>query len=281
MPYRHPRSVPLALGLVLALAAWPSVAVAPLIAMLAKKVIQQTVSSMIKDTLLNSLSGMGCKGIALSNALNTLDAVRPGAGGLPGLSLPDVPALPAGMPMPALPGVGTAAMPGLAVLAGLPGMDPAMLAALPPGMADQLAAMLPASAVNAGQTAALQGAQAALSHPLSPPETVATIDELAELGFLPAEFHTELKECMVLVPQAATALGMGMGMFKPMIPKLRDARDQMHALSPAAQDELAGAMADELQDVPADDRKAFVESLDGGFFPTRVSEGVKQRLGLH
>ena len=48
----------------------------------------------------------------------------------------------------------------------------------------------------------------------------------------------------------------------------------------AEQDELAGAMAEELRAVPADDRKSFLESLDGRFFPPRVSEGVKARLGV-
>jgi len=229
MTPRSRRSGALALGLLLAFIAWPSAALAPVIAMLARQLVEQAITSLIKDTLLNSLSGMGCKGIALSNALNTLDGARPGLGSLSGMSMP---------------------------------------------------AMMPADmALDPEQLAMMQDAQTALANPLSPPETVATIDELAELGFLPAEVQTELKECMVLVLVFVPALGMSMGMFKPMVPQLREARDQMRALSPAEQDELAGAMAEELQAVPADDRKAFIESLDGGFFPSRVSEGVKLRLG--
>ena len=74
----------------------------------------------------------------------------------------------------------------------------------------------------------------AMSRPLSPPETLAVIDEMAEIGFLPKAMQSELKECMVLLPAAAPALGMGMGMLKPMLPQLRQARDQLHALSPAS-----------------------------------------------
>ena len=267
MTPRSRRSGALALGLLLAFIAWPSAALAPVIAMLARQLVEQAITSLIKDTLLNSLSGMGCKGIALSNALNTLDGARPGLGGLSGMSMPAMPKLPDGMQMPMLPG---------GALPGMPGMDAAMMA----DAEAQMRAMMPAGmALDPEQLAMMQDAQTALANPLSPPETVATIDELAELGFLPAEFQTELKECMVLVPASVPALGMSMGMFKPMVPQLREARDQMRALSPAEQDELAGAMAEELQAVAADDRKAFIESLDGGFFPSRVSEGVKLRLG--
>ena len=208
--------VALALGVLLALIAWPSAALAPVIAMLAKQLVEQAVTSLIKDTLLNSLNGLGCKGIALSNALNALDAARGGVGALPGMSMPAMPKLPDGMQMPTLPG---GALPGMP---GMPGMDATMIA----GAEAKMRAMMPAGM-------ALDPAQLALANPLPPPETVATIDELAEPGFLPAEFQTEMKECMVLVPAS----------------------------------------------VPANDRKSFLASLDGGFFPPRVSEGVKARLG--
>ena len=250
--------------------AWPSAALAPVIAMLAKQLVEQAVTSLIKDTLLNSLNGLGCKGIALSNALNTLDAARPGLGALPGMSMPAMPKLPDGMQMPTLPGGALPGMPGMT------GMEATMIA----GAEAKMRAMMPAGmALDPAQLAMMQDAQTALANPLSPPETVATIDELAELGFLPAEFQTEMKECMVLVPASVPALGTSMGMFKPIVPQLRQARDEMRALSPAEQDELASNMAEELRAVPADDRKSFLESLDGGFFPPRVSAGVKARLG--
>ena len=68
----------------------------------------------------------------------------------------------------------------------------------------------------------------AMSQPLSPPETLAVMDEMAEIGFLPKAMQAELKECMLLLPTAASALGMGMGMMKPMLPQIREARDQLH-----------------------------------------------------
>ena len=74
----------------------------------------------------------------------------------------------------------------------------------------------------------------AMSQPLSPPETLAVMDEMVEIGFLPKAMQAELKECMLLLPTAAPALGMGMGMLKPMLPQIREARDQLHALSPAS-----------------------------------------------
>jgi hypothetical protein len=120
--------------------------------------------------------------------------------------------------------------------------------------------------------------QQAMSEPLSPPETLATMDELFELGFLPKAMQTELKECMVLVPATIPALGMGMGMLKPMIPQLRQARAELQALSPAEQDEVADMLAQEMQSLPAEQGTALRETIDSGFFPPRVSEGVKTRL---
>ena len=118
----------------------------------------------------------------------------------------------------------------------------------------------------------------AMSQPLSPPETLAVMDEMAEIGMLPKAMQTELKECMVLLPAAAPALGMGMGMLKPMLPQMRQARDQLHALSPAEQDELVAALAPEMKALAADERKVFLEFLDGGFFPKRVAEGLRVQL---
>ena len=69
------------------------------------------------------------------------------------------------------------------------------------------------------------------------------------------------KECMVLVPATVPALGMGMGMLKPMIPQLRQARAEMRALSPAEQ------------------RSALLENLDSGFFPPRVVACARAAVG--
>ena len=165
-----------------------------------------------------------------------------------------------------------------------PDMAAAMLRANPQ-MAGLLGGLAPGAGLPPGlaldpqQMAMFAQMQTAMTQPLSPSETLATIDELAEVGLLPPALQTELKECMVLLPQAAPALGMGMGMLAPVLPKLREARAQMLALSPSEQDEFAATMVQELQGVPAKDRKAFVDQLGGGFFPPRVVEGVKARLG--
>jgi DNA-directed RNA polymerase specialized sigma24 family protein len=52
----------------------------------------------------------------------------------------------------------------------------------------------------------------------------------------------------------------------------------LQALSPAEQDEVADILAREMESLSDDQRAAFMETLDSGFFPTRVSEGVKAQL---
>lgn len=270
----------LALGLALALAPPASEAIAPALLLVIKQIAQQTATSMVKDLLLSSLSGMGCKGIALSNALAAFD-LRSAAGGTAGL-LGGMPKLPAGMAMPNLPA--GAGLPNMPAGVGLP-VGGLQAAGIPADMAAQLGAMLPNAgalppgmALDAEQMAMMARMQQAMSEPLSPPETLATIDELFELGFLPKAMQGELRECMVLVPAAVPALGMGMGMLKPMIPQLRQAREELHALSPAEQDEVAAALAQQLRALPADQRAALLEHLDSGFFPPRVSAGAKAGL---
>lgn len=254
-----PRSGALALAATFALASAPSDAIAPMVAMFAKQMVQDAVMSTIKEALLGSLRDQGCKGIALANAISTLADAGKVKGGLP-----TMPNMPGGFSMPS----------GMAMPGGMPAMG-GMLGKLAPN-----AGSLPADmALSAEQIEMMAEAQAAMSQPLSPLETMNTIDELSELGFLPKPVQTELKQCLVLLPQAAAPLGMGMAMLKPMIPQIREGRDMLFAASPAEQDELAVTLAQELKSVPARERKDFIELLDGGFFPPRVSEGVKARLG--
>ncbi|RZU01073.1 hypothetical protein [Rivibacter subsaxonicus] len=298
----------LALVLALVLVPTPSVAIAPVVLVLVKQIAQQAATSMVKDMLLSSLSGMGCKGIALSNAIAAFD-VRAGAGGMGGVLGAlggGLPKLPTGLPgLPGLPGTspglpGMGGMPGLpAGLGALPNMPagaglvlgglPSLPGGVPPEMAAKLAAMVPGGGAGmpAGMTldpeqmAMMARMQQAMSQPLSPPETLATIDELFELGFLPKSMQAELKECMVLVPAAIPALGMGMGMLRPVIPQLRQAREELHALSPAEQDEVAAMLAQELRELPADQRAALMETIESGFFPPAVGAGVKARVGAN
>ncbi len=274
------RSGVLMVGIGVALAPAPSEAIPPLVLLMVKEIVQQAATSMIKDTLLSGLSGMGCKGIALSNALAAFDL----GGGSPALLggnlggvLGGMPTMPAGLSMPAMPaGMGLPNLPLDAMIGG---------AGIPPDMAAKLSAMLPNAgqlppdmALDPDQMAMLAGVQQSLSEPLSPPETLATIDELFALGVLPADIKTELKECMVLVPATIPALGMGMGMLKPMIPQLQQARAELQALSPAEQDEVADMLAREMEALPDDQGAALMETLEAGFFPPRVRDGVKARL---
>lgn len=264
-----PRSGALALAATFALASAPSDAIAPMVAMFAKQMVQDAVMSTIKEALLGSLRDQGCKGIALANAISTLADAGKVKGGLP--TMPNMPggfSMPSGMAMPG-------GMPAMGALTGNASAMGGMLGKLAPN-----AGSLPADmALSAEQMEMMAEAQAAMSQPLSPLETMNTIDELSELGFLPKPVQTELKQCLVLLPQAAAPLGMGMAMLKPMIPQIREGRDMLFAASPAEQDELAVTLAQELKSVPARERKDFIELLDGGFFPPRVSEGVKARLG--
>ena len=274
----------LALAVTVALTPASSVAIAPALLLMIKQIAQQAATSMIKDTLLSSLSGMGCKGIALSNALAAFD-LRRGAGGIPSGILGGMPTMPAGMSMPNLPaGMSMPNMPAGAgaVMGGLPhgaGM-PADVAARMREMMPNAGQLPPGMTMDPDQMAMMARMQQAMSAPLSPPETLATIDELFELGFLPKAIQTEFKECLVLVPATIPALGMGMGMLKPMIPQLRQAREELHALSPAEQDEVAAALTQELKSLPADQRAALIEHLDSGFFPPRVGAGVKAGLAV-
>ena len=80
------------------------------------------------------------------------------------------------------------------------------------------------------------------------------------------------------IEAAAPALGMGMAMLQPMLPQLRQARDELHALSAEEQDEVAAALLQELSPLPAGERKSVGEFLDNGFFPRRIVDAVKAGL---
>jgi hypothetical protein len=240
------------LGGTLAAALWTlpltSAALAPAVALMIKQIVQDAVTTSLKDMLLGSLRDMGCKGIALANGLAALDARGGGAATLRGMAggLTGMPGAGGAMPMPGMPDLAKMLPPG---------------AALPPEQAAMLAQM-----------------QRAMAQPLSPTQTLGAMDEMVDLGLLPRPIHAEMKECMTLLPQTAAALGMGMGLLQPMLPQLRDARDQMRALPLAEQDEMAALMAQELKAVPPAERALFLEHIDAGFFPPAVAAGVKARL---
>ncbi len=268
----------------LALVATPGQAIAPVLALLGKQLLQDMVMTTAKSMLMNSLSGMGCKGTALANAINSFGSVK--GGGLGALrGLPGAAGV-GGMPaMPAVPGMLTGSgMTGMTGMAGMPGMGGmSSMSGLPPDMAAQmkgmLAGMMPGGGLDAEQSANIAELQRQMGAPLSPMETIATIDEMSEIGLLSAAMSTELKECLLLLPQSAPAMGMAMGMMKPMLSQFREARDEMRALSPLEQDELAASLAEELDKLPATDRKRMLTELGGGLFPPRVVETLTRRYG--
>lgn len=221
-------------------------ALAPAAALLIKQIVQDAVMTSLKDMLLGSLRDMGCKGIALGNALATLDAR--GGGGAASLR-----------------GMATGGLQGMAAM---------------PGMPDLASMLPPGTALPPEQAAMLAQMQRAMAQPLSPAQTLGAMDEMAELGLLPRPVQAEMKECMTLLPQTAPALGMAMGMLQPLLPQLREAREQMRSLSPAEQEEFAATMAQELKAVPPAERAQFLEQIDAGFFPPAVAAGVKARLGV-
>ena len=253
---RLTRLCALTLAAALLLPPAPSHAIAPLLLVMLKQLAQDAAKSMLKDMLLSQLNGMGCKGMALANALQGM-TLRGVLRGVAGSALP-----PMGMPM------------GMGMPAGLPPEMAAKMGSLVPGLGQ----LPPGMALDPEQMAAMAGLQQAMSQPLSPRETLASIDALTELGFLPRPVQAELKECMLLIPGAAQALGMGMSMLQPMIPQLRQARAELHALPVAEQDEVAAALAQDLSSLSIEERKALADFLDSGFFPKRVADGVKAHM---
>lgn len=287
------RAGAVALALVLALAPRPSEAIAPVLLVLVKQLVQDAAKTMLKDMLLSSLRDMGCKGIALANAIEALD-LRKGLGGGAGLigmtGIGALPGLPAGMAMPGLPGMpsGMPSLPGLPAGIGAGGSGALTLSGGLPmgagGPADLAAKMrslmpgagqLPADLLGPEQGALMAEMLQGMGRPLGPAETVATIDEMAELGFLPKAIQSELKECMVVLPSSIAALGMGMAMMKPILPQLRQARAELHALSPSEQDEVAQVLIGEMRELPAEEKAALLGALDNGFFPPRVVAAAK------
>jgi len=126
----HPKSrrAPALLALTLLLVPATGAALVPLLAALAKQIVQDMVMGEIEGQLIGALAGMGCKGARLAGLIATASAKhRPG--GLPGMG-----GL-AGMPAGASPGgvapsmAGGPGMPGGALPQGMPqGMS------MPPGM---------------------------------------------------------------------------------------------------------------------------------------------------
>ena len=274
------RTTLVALAITLTLVAQPGYALAPLIAMLGKKVLQDMLQNSLKDMLLDSVSGMGCKGTALANGIRSLGNLNSVKGMGAGM-MPNMTAMPNIQGMPGI--AGMSGMPGIAGLPGMPtmsGAQPELLAKMYRLMPDGISAGGLNGGLTAEQTQMLAALTGGMGAPVSPQETMGTIDEMAELGLLPAATAADLKDCLLLVPQSAPALGMAMGMMKSVLPQVREGRDQMRLLSPIEQDELAAVLAQDLDKVPVADRKQMLTGLRGGLFPPRVVDALNKRYGV-
>ena len=282
----HVRAALTALAITLALPAPPSHALAPIVAVLGKKLLQDMLTSTLKGMLFDSLGDLGCKGTALANGIRSLGSFKgAGAGAMSGMfampSLATMPNLRGALGVAGVPSVaGVPVVPGAAPVVGIAGMaGMPNLAGMPPEIAAMMSRMMPGGGLDAEQTELLAGLKDSMGTPLSPQETLATIDEMGELGLLAPAMASELKECLLVLPQAAQALGMGMGMMKSMLPQFREARDEMRRLSPVEQDELADVLAQELDQAPQADRKLMLAELRGGLFPPRVVDALSKRYG--
>ena len=121
-------------AITLALMATPSQAIAPLIALLGKQLLQDMVMTPAKSMLMDSLRGTGCKGTALANALDSFGSIKGG---------------------------------GLGVLRGLPGAaGVGGMGGMPPEMAAQMAGMMPGAGLDAEQSASVAELQRLMGAPL-------------------------------------------------------------------------------------------------------------------
>jgi len=146
----------------------------------------------------------------------------------------------------------------------------AQMAGLPP--------MLPEDA--AQMQTAMVAMQQAMAQPLSPAESRAVFDELGTLGVMTPAMQSEVRDCLALAgPAAAPQVGMTAAMMKHMVlPKLREARQQMAELSPEQREQMASEIAQAMNDASPEDRKAFAEGFGVGFFPPEVVELLRAKL---
>jgi hypothetical protein len=243
----------------------PASAQAPILFSMGKQILQNMVFGSVKNELIGSLAGMGCKDAAIAGL-----AAAASAGGRAGAAR-------------ALTGQGASsgptamrAMP--AGAGGMGAMDPAMMQ-----KAMEMAQQQSGGRMTPEQQAMMQSAmtqmQGAMAQPLSRTETAAVFDELADLGLMSDSMRSEAKDCIALAPPGTgDSLGAAGAMLKNMVlPAARQAKERMAALTPEEQKQLAEGMVDALNSASPADRKAFFDGLGAGFFPPAVVEQVRGR----
>ena len=127
---------------------------------------------------------------------------------------------------------------------------------------------------------AMSQMQTASAQPLSPIETAAVFDELADLGLVSDSMRKEAKDCITSAPPGSTdAVGSAGAMLRStVIPAARQAKDRMANLSPDEQKQLVEGMVEALNSASPADRKAFFDGMGLGFFPAPVVEQVRARV---
>ena len=98
---------------------------------------------------------------------------------------------------------------GLGALRGLPGA--AGVGGMLPEMAAQMVGMMPGGGLDAEQSASIAGLQRLMGAPLSPLETIATINEMSELGLLSTAMKCRTEGMPVAAPAISASHGHGYG----------------------------------------------------------------------
>ena len=248
-------SVPAAIALSLAAFLQParSVAQAPQMVSMARQILQNVVLGSVKNELIGSLAGLGCRGSTIAGL-----AAAASAGGAKGAAA----------------AVGPRATMG--------GMDPAAMQRAMEMAQKQMGAQ--GMQLSPEQQALMQKAmsqmQTASSQPLSPAETAAVFDELADLGLVSDSMRKEAKDCISAAPPGSTeSLGSAGAMIRStVLPAARQAKERMANLSPDEQKQLADGVVEALASATPADRKAFFDGMGLGFFPAPVVEQVRARV---
>lgn len=248
-----------------------------MIASLGKQILQDVIFGSVKNELIGSLAGMGCKGAAIAGLAAAADA-----GGAAGAAR----ALAGGVRPPSPTGAAIRSSglgglpPGIGGMGAAGAMDPAMMQKAMEMMQQQNGqAGIPPEQMAMVQKAMGQ-MQGAMSQPLSREEIKAVFDEMAEMGLLTEKMRDEAKDCVTYAPPGSgDSLGAASAMLKTtVLPAARQAKERMAAATPEEQGQLADGMVDALNSASAADRKAFFDGMGAGFFPAPVVEQVRARV---
>jgi|SRR5215472_13264721 len=239
---RPSASAATAISLAALLYAVPGATQAPQLASMAKQILQDVAFGSVKNELIGSLAGMGCKGSTIA-------------------------------------GLAAAAGASQAPRANMGGMDPAAMQRAIEMAQKQMGVQITPEQ-QAQMRKAMTQMQTASSQPLSPMETAVVFDELADLGLVSDSMRKEAKDCISTAPPGSTdSLGSAGAMMRStVLPAARQAKARMANLSPDEHKQLADGIVEALNSASPAERKAFFDGIGLGFFPAPVVEQVKARV---